>query len=774
MPPRDTPEPRAPSGSPLDDYAPYGYLANPHAVARSWSEGEGGNVRSTDDGVGFGWVYPWALASTAGAQIELALEYGGTRLVTREDFQQADLTASHHSSQLFEYAWNLDGLACRAQFVLLGKDELALEFEAGPAPGGSGTGEGTVTLYVAAVAWRRDGEQCSARAADGAPAEILGTVAPGEPFAQHQLLADPDLPARALGAASSLADLVERDGDGDGKPAVGFEGGTAAVGVALPLDVVSGARRAAVVLRRNESARESCPPRLLGQTVHSGVEEARRRDDDFWNGAARLDGDWPPTWRRGWVYDLETTRMCIFPAGGIFTDVWPAWMIQWPRAVLAEASLDVLRLSYAAPHLAKRAALSLFRDAPAPNVPCVFQHGEPNMVAADGTVCGTSPAWCVPFYSLERLYLRTLDNAWLADIYPFLCRYVDWWRSERSDAEGWAVYKCTWEAGEDATPRLDPEERGDNVVSEYIRPVELQATMALSASVLARFADILRRPAEAASWRSVADSFVERAQSLWDPQAGRFRDFDRRAGAFLEPGDQPNYWGIDPRRYSILSLTPLLARLVGAEQTKALSRELTAYAREPWTMWPSWSYVLLESALAAGERAFAAGVANSIVGRVYGELDRRSLGDPRGPTPGVSREYWPPDLSSWRSCEGYGWGATTAWFVVREIFGFLESESTSDLRFRLAPGLPEAFLESGRRYAVLNMPYRGQSLDIEYRVPPTGTSEHSLEVSVQADSLTSCVVLDEGGNAHYASPTAATTHEFNAEVGAMYEVLLRP
>jgi hypothetical protein len=97
--------------------------------------------------------------------------------------------------------------------------------------------------------------------------------------------------------------------------------------------------------------------------------------------------------------------MCIFPPGGVFTDVWPAWMIQWPRAVVAEGTLDVARLAYADPQLALRAALSLFRDTTADNIPCIFQHGEPNMVAADGSVCGTSPAWCVPFYNLERLFL---------------------------------------------------------------------------------------------------------------------------------------------------------------------------------------------------------------------------------------------------------------------------------------------------------------------------------------------------------------------------------
>ena len=84
--------------------------------------------------------------------------------------------------------------------------------------------------------------------------------------------------------------------------------------------------------------------------------------------------------------------MLLFPPGGIFTDVWPAWMVDWPRAVLAEGSLDAMRLSYAQPELAQRAVLSLFRDTPGPNVPCVFQGGEFNMVAADGSACGTSPA----------------------------------------------------------------------------------------------------------------------------------------------------------------------------------------------------------------------------------------------------------------------------------------------------------------------------------------------------------------------------------------------
>ena len=120
-----------------------------------------------------------------------------------------------------------------------------------------------------------------------------------------------------------------------------------------------------------------------------------------------------------------------------------------------------------------------------------------------------------------------------AAIYPHLVRYVEWWLRERTDADGWAVYKCTWEAGEDDTPRLDPERRGDNVVSAFVRPVELQATMALSAGVLARFAEVLGQPDDGATLArgrgGVRPSAPARSGTLTE---GRFRDWDARAGAF--------------------------------------------------------------------------------------------------------------------------------------------------------------------------------------------------------------------------------------------------
>jgi hypothetical protein len=522
-------------------------------------------------------------------------------------------------------------------------------------------------------------------------------------------------------------------------------------------------------------------PLTLASIIQNDIRRARTEDDAFWDGATRLEGDWPASWRRGWVYDTETTRMCVYPAGGIFTDVWPAWMVQWPRAVVAEGTLDMARFAYASPDLAQRALLSLFRDAEAPNVPCVFRDGEQNMVASDGSICGTSPAWCIPFFNLERLFKLTLDRAWLAEIFPYLTAYVEWWLAERVDADGWAVYKCTWEAGEDDTPRLDPERRGDNVVSAYVRPVELQAMMALSAGVLARFATVLGRGQDQERWLQVEAASLDRTRQLWDAGEGRFRDWDARTGGFLAPAGENNYWGIDPCRYSALAFTPLLAGLSDDAMRDGLRAELQAYDRPPWTLWASWSYVVLEAAPLTGDTAFAGRVAAEIVHRVYGELDVRTIAGPSHPTPGVAREFWPLDLDSWASCEGYGWGANTASLLVRQVFGFLEGpyiDVATPLTFELRPALPAYLMLPGREYSLVNLPYRGARLAIGYRVEAGADADtdagDTLTILVSADVPTRCRAVDLSTGRKLRSAGVEDGHRIRGYNGGQFEIELHP
>jgi len=767
------------AGFPVDEYTPHGYLANPYSVAHSWSEGEGGCLRSSREYVGFGWQLPWALRAQASADLIVTLEADDQRLVTRADFDAAGLVSPHHSANLFVYRWEAFGRSWEAAYVLVEQDTLGVEVS------------WEQTSEAAALPEAQVGLALVGRRASGDVERSTGMVDLGEPYGRFELLVDGSSTRTATvrGAVQAIArrSAVGAPTPQPPPPAAG-EGEQAVVGAGFQLPIPA-----------------TDPPNLPlflhtpargvgaggeGQLVTAAIQRPRQEDDAFWRGATRLEGDWPASWRRGWVYDTETTRMCVYPADGIFTDVWPAWMIQWPRAVVAEGTLDMARFAYASPDLAQRAVLSLFRDATAPNVPCVFQHGEPNMVASDGSICGTSPAWCIPFYNLERLFSLTLDRAWLAELYPYLSLYLAWWLAERTDQDGWAVYKCTWEAGEDDTPRLDPERRGDNVVSAFVRPVELQATMALSAGVLARFAAVLGRQEDEARWRTLEAEYLDRTRELWDPVEQRFRDWDARNERFLEPAGEANYWGIDPCRYSALAFTPLLAGILDHDVRAGLWEELQRYDGPPWTLWASWSYVVLEAARLTGDPGylardgsppFAGRVAAEIVGRVYDELDARRIAQPSHPTPGVAREYWPLDLDTWASCEGYGWGANTASLLVRQVFGFTEGpylDAATPLTFELRPALPVELLVPGREYALVNLPYRGRRLSLRYRVadvPPSAAGLHGgLDLLVSVDVPTRCRAVDATAPLAWESDGADDAHAVPVRNGGVYTFALEP
>jgi hypothetical protein len=464
----------------------------------------------------------------------------------------------------------------------------------------------------------------------------------------------------------------------------------------------------------NEAANARAQAALqLAQTRYQAL---LAEDAAFYATCPQLDGDWPAGWREGLHYDFETTRMLVQPKGGIFHDVWPGWMVAWPRVVLAEGTLDMLRLALADPALAQRAVHSMFRDAPMPNVPCVFEDGSYNMLAADGSSCGTSPAWCLPFLNLELLYARTLDRAWLRELYPYLVAYIEWWLAERTDPEGWVVYKCTWESGEDGNPRLDPTGSGDAVIDRRVRPVELQATMAHAARVMCFFARELGLPSS--RWRTLEARYRRRTRELFDAETQRHRDWLVAENRFQpERPDRP-YWGTDTGRFSPLGLTPaLIGEPVSAE-------EVWRHATPPWTLWPSWTYALVESAAADGIVDGLGALVASIVDRVYRVTTRHTPGDLPRPLPGVSPEFWPEDWHTYQGHDAYGWGATTANLLVRHLFGFQESRYTRGWRATLIPNFPPELMAVGRRFGIRQLNYRGCVFDLAYQITPDGLEAH--------------------------------------------------
>lgn len=679
-------------------YTPFGYLHNPAARAVSWEEGWGGALRTTLHRVGFEWLYPWSRDPIAGCGITVTFGVDETTFITRADYSRARLHCKHHSALVFTYGWTYGGVEGEAHFFLTSPDALACVAMVR----NSGSAARLVRLDLVASAWEK-GRQVAPQDF-GRLATFVFAGAPRHTLAWKELREPEPAEDRRGGAQGGLL-LDGANG------AIAHQVGPGARSSQRYLAPGTVWETWAVLSRSAEHAGSL----LTGREIRERLEALLREDEDFYSACPILSGDWPDAWKNGWVYDIESTRMMVMPPGGVFRDVWPAWRLDQPRAVLAEGTLDMARLSLAAPDLAERAVTSLFRDAPSPNVPCIFQGGEPNMVAADGSACGTSPAWCMPFYNLKLVYLRTLDRAWLATIYPYLVAYLQWWLVNRVDKDGWCYYLCTWESGEDSSPRLDPGRTGDGIISGSVRPVELQASMAYSADVLSMFARELGLEDDGEKWRRVAGWFRDRTQLLWDPQTGRFRDLDHRTGGFLQPHGLEDYWGIDAVRFSPLSLLPLAYGMATPEQVAALASEIESYNRPPWTVWPSWAYVVLECATVAGFRDFASRMAYGILQRVYERQDRRDLSDFTHPLPGVSCEYWPDDPASFWGSEGYGWGATTASFVVRQLFGFLESPRAGGCRFLLAPALPADLLAPGRWLGIQGLLYRGRKLTISYR-----------------------------------------------------------
>jgi hypothetical protein len=692
----------------LSDFTPFGYLRNPAHHATSWSETRGGNLRAAPDYVGVEWVYPVGRDATSRAGLGLETTVDGRACRTRGDFEAIGLTSRYHTASILGFDWYVDGLQVEARFFLLEDDTLCLR----------------LVLRNTALNARR-GEIRIVERVQGEPPEIHtlvgstaveATLAPSEERTAYAVLTrGASLPWRA--ASHPPMEMASRPGE------------------------------AAEAVARCESA----------------YNVALAEDQQFEATCPTLSGDWPAHWREGLHHDFQTTRVLVQPPGGIFQDVWPAWMAAWPRVVLAEGTLDMLRLAYADAPLAQRAVLSLFRDAPQPNVPCVFRGGEYNMVAADGSRCGTSPAWCLPFLNLELLYLRTLDREWLAQVHPYAAAYLEWWLEHRVDSEGWLVYKCTWESGEDGNPRLDPTGSGDADISGRVRPVELQASMAHAAGVMAFFADQLGLPAE--RWRALEDDYRARTRRMFDAAAGRYRDWLIAEQRFSEPCPDGSYWGVDPCRYSAQSVTPLL---IGEPLAEG---EISRHITPPWTLWPSWTYSLVESAAAAGHYARVGALAFETVDRVYRVTTRRDVVGLARPMPGSAPEFWPEDWRAYGGSDAYGWGATTANLLIRHLFGFKESRQTDGWVAELTPSFPPSMLQAGSRYSIRKLNYRGVAFDLTYLVGPDDLAVH-LELSQEPRQLTLERLDARARVVATELYPSGRSHSFHAQVGDRLRVRL--
>ncbi len=680
---------------PLDDYTPYGYLDVPEHTRRLTPKGV---LRSRD--VGFGWHFP-ALATSYGGRRETyrtSVRVGVDGVLALADFD--DVSSPYHSKDLVRFLAERGPARCEAEFVVVGSDVVAA-FVGSTAQRHTTVRVDYTRLVGADHGW---GESGLVGRWDGAPGSdeklvVLQGFEDGEAFALTVVPVDhgpkgdpagtapvPNVVAGVAGVAGVTADGAEADrwtteGTHDelavpvtvlGEP--GQEVTLSAV-VTVP---ANGRRDLLVLLSRGRTADEATSRLAEAREIAARVRDTRMRSDEaFWSRAPRLTGDWPAHWRRGLVYDLETLRMMVKPPVGIYHHVWDGMQIQAPRVVLGEAAIDALLLSYADPRLAQELLLGVFADAQLPNIPCSREDGSYNMVSADGTVCGTGPQWGYPWPVVRHLFAAHPDEAWLARIYPAMADYLDWWLAHRRDADGWLVHACSWESGQDLSPRFGDQPLGGGHPTWSVRPVDLQATFADAAATMADLAGVLGRDEDVRRWRDLAAEFGDRTERMWTGE--RYADVDARTGEATAVDD-------------VMLLAPLALGRAGADRAEAL-RETVRAADPDTTVWPMFAWTAVDAARAAGEYDTAARVAGGVVDRAYGFWDARRHVQGRT-LPGVACEYWP--LSGRCGGEGYGWGAFTTHLLLGTLVG-LRPEGDG---LRLRPNLPAELRVPGRSYGV--------------------------------------------------------------------------
>ncbi|HZP00988.1 MAG TPA: hypothetical protein VFD30_11890 [Terriglobia bacterium] len=757
------------SGFPQGSYTPFGYLDNPY---HSWALHQSGVVRSVP-AVGFGFYYPagpggyfsYEKNSIYRASLRLGFRLGSIVLFEPGDFSEraVDLRASHHSRNVLTFNFTVSNLQVSVPFFLVGENTLACLVNA------QNTGTTNQELRIFAVQrfelgneswWGRDGV---AGFYDSDRDEvILRSFAAGPTLSLKADLASDDRiitpDEDALAAWMRGSKVEQRSGT------TYFPKGLNA-GLSCDLRVSgNGAAECGFYLSRSVNRARAT------QEVRSAQLQARwtlRRkvaeDDDFWSQAPQLEGDFPAHWKHSWVYDFETLRMMVRRPMGLYKHPWDAMQIQAPRNVLAETSIDMWTLCYADEEAAKAVLLGQFQDAPEPNVPCMREDGTMNMVAADGSECGTSLQWCYPFYCLESVFLRTMDRPWLEQLYPYLAAHLEWTLQHRRDRDGWIVPKCSWESGMDASQRFLIKQPTGGEVIDFVRVAELQAAMAHAARVMQQFAGYLGRKGEIARWEELSGVYTEKARELW--HEGWFYDQDARTGrAIVIPGHR-----------EVTQVGPVMCGVATPEQVRAMIPKMREYEsnQEFWLEWPSHVLPYVESVWKAGDREFLSRVLFAIVDRVYSSMDRRAVtaGEKLG-WPGVSCEVW--GAQGAYGGEGYGWGATLPAHIIRSIIGFREESETVKMTFTLGPNLPDKLLANGKVFGLRNIRYRGMSMNFRYTGLDHGRLKVELDRADRPWSSAVRVIEHERGITPPSFSVSGGLLSFEATNHALYHLEERP
>ena len=731
---------------PSSHYTPHGYLDNPY---HSMIFNRSGILRSFPP-MGFGfWRTDFKGSYGEGPRdhqnylslLQIGITIDGHSFTTTDDFSKAgvELYSAYHTKNIFSYDWNYDNINVSIKYFLLREHSLVCIVELQ----NSGKDDkivrvnGTHIFKIGDVKWWGSNGIASNYSVQN-DAIISKIWAYGDIFV---------FGSDQNSVAHTSTESEKQWKDWLKSSVVGCIESASLMGkgpmhslLSYNISVPAKSSRSLVLYLCRGKNEEWAKKEFINAKadVMTAFQNKINEDNQFWSQAPMLSGDWPETWKHGWVYDFETLRMNVRQPLGIYKHPWDAMQVSSPRVVLGETCMDMMTLSYANPELAKRVLYGTFADAIAPNVPCSREDGSVNMVSADGSECGTAPMWGYPFHVIQLIFALSGDTVWVDSLYPYLKSYIEWWLRYRTDSEGWLHCNNSWESGQDGSKRFIVAEHNEGAVADFVRTVDVEASMAEAMMVMEKFADILGKKHDQENWKILSEQRIKNTHAMFFDNW--FRDVDARNG---KPIHLKEY-------YDVMMLTPLACKVATPDQIEQVKPMFHYFASNRRLEWPPGVFTFTEAAWNAGEREIASQVVVSTANRVYERTDMKtilfsdSLFSYR--IPGVANEFWPSDFVP-AGGENYGWGATLPLYIIKNIIGFRESSHQRVKGFTLAPMLPKKYMQSGMSYTIRNLHYLNFTFDVTYTVQ--NENEFLVSLKYHASTPLSFSVLDERGKELY-------------------------
>lgn len=735
--------PRLPSSFPNNQYTPFGYIDNPyHSMVFNRS-----GVLRTVPPLGMGlWRDEMEGSYGEGGRgyinylsfLQIAVGIDGKTFADTNDFllNNVELISRYHTHHLLSYDWEYNSLNVSIRYFLSRENTLACWIvlqnnEAKPK---------TISLYASNIYKIGDlrwwgGNGLSYNYNEINHSSIAKIWAYGDVFSLSSLTKP--IAYKATGSESQWKQWIYTSDTTSEKTSFVKGRGPQWMLQTYKVELLPNEQKNILIcLNRGKNEAYTLEEQKIGfAEASSNLSKQLEDDEKFWNHCPTLTDDWPESWKRGWVYDIETLRMTVRPPLGVFKHPWDGMQVHSPRQVLGETCIDMMTLFYGDPELAKDVIYGTFADAIAPNIPCAREDGSVNMISSDGSECGTAPMWGYPLHIIKSIYESTGDDAWIKKLYPYLKNYLDWWLKNRTDKEGWFHCNNSWESGQDGSRRFLVAEQNQAAVADFVRTVDVEASMAESMSVMEYFAKRLGKNNDISYWRNLGEKSVKHTQSMFFD--GWFRDIDARTGAPIILKDY----------FDMMMLSPLTCNVATKQQMDAI-RPMFSFFNENHNGgldWPPGILTFVEAAWNAGELMPAAEVVFKTANRIYGRIDARTVlfNDSTQQysyrIPGVANEFW-PSAEIPPGGENYGWGATLPMEILRSIIGFREKD---DDEFILAPAIPKELNKIGKTYSVNHLTYRNISFALKYSVNSAETLTAIIEFASPVNKIIS--VKDDKG-----------------------------